>query len=169
LNGRVALSLPVGSLLSPLGSDRLELGASGEWGPQDWATTNDGALWFAGLDLQYLSANFNIKAQAMQGKAPGRPEDRAWRLDLRTSGYAEVDWQFLPFLGALARAERRDALVTLGTERAYVTKQYRFTGGLRVVFNAHVVAKLEYLVNREYGGIPQINNDIFTSSLVLAY
>jgi hypothetical protein len=169
LNGRVALSLPVGSLISPLGADRLEIGGSGEWGPQDWATTNEGTLWFAGVDLQYLSANFNIKAQVMEGKAPGRPEDRAWRIDLKPSGYAEIDWQFLPFLGALVRAERRDALVALGTERAYVTKQYRFTGGLRIVFNPHVVAKLEYLVNREYGGLPQIRNDIFTSSLVLAY
>lgn len=169
LNGRLAVSIPIGELLWGLSGDRLEIGGSGEWGPQDWATTNGGALWFAGVDLQYLAANFNLKVQAMQGKAPGRPEDRAWRLDLDTSGYAEITWQFFPFLGALARAERREAVVTLGTERAYVTKQYRFTGGLRVVFNEHIVAKLEYLHNREYGGLPQINNDIFTSSLVLAY
>jgi hypothetical protein len=169
LNGRLALSIPVGELITHLGGSRLELGGSAEWGPQDWATTNNGDLWLAGVDLQYLSADINLKAQVMRGKAPGRVEDRAWRLDLHDSGYVELDWQFLPFLGVLLRGERRDALVTLGMERLYLTKQYRYTAGLRVVFNPHVVAKLEYLHNQEYGGVPQINNDIFTSSLVLSY
>jgi hypothetical protein len=169
LNGRLAISLPLGDLLSRLGGDRLEIGGSGEWGPQDWATTNDGDLWMAGVDLQYLAADFNLKAQAMRGRAPGRPEDKAWRLELHDSGYVEIDWQCFSFLGLLARAELRDALVTFGMERLYVTKQYRYTGGLRVVFNPHIVAKLEYLHNQEYGGLPQINNDIFTSSLVLSY
>ena len=169
LNGRLALSIPVGELLTRLGGAHLELGGSAEWGPQDWASTNDGDLWLAGVDLQYLSANVNLKAQIMRGKAPGRVEDRAWRLDLHDSGYVELDWQFLPFLGVLVRAERRDAVVTLGMERLYLTKQYRYTGGLRVVFNPHVVAKAEYLHNQEYGGIPQFNNDVFTTSLVLSY
>jgi len=29
--------------------------------------------------------------------------------------------------------------------------------------------KVEYLHNQEYGGIEQFDNDVFTSSLVLAY
>jgi hypothetical protein len=169
LNGRLALSIPIGDLVGRLVGDRLELGASGEWGPQDWATTNDGDLWLGGVDLQYLSANFALKAQVMRGKAPGRPEDRAWTLDLRPSGYVELDWQLLSYLGILLRAEQRDATVTLGLERLYLTKVHRFTGGLRVVFNPHVALKLEYLYNREYGDIPQIRNDVFTSSLVLMY
>jgi hypothetical protein len=35
-----------------------------------------------------------------------------------------------------------------------------------VVFSERVVLKAEYLHNGEYGGIPQISNDVFTSSLV---
>jgi hypothetical protein len=31
------------------------------------------------------------------------------------------------------------------------------------------VAKVEYLHNGEYGGVPQIQNDVFTSSLLLMY
>jgi hypothetical protein len=32
-----------------------------------------------------------------------------------------------------------------------------------------MMVKVEYLHNQEYGGIPEFTNDIFTSSLVLAY
>jgi hypothetical protein len=38
-----------------------------------------------------------------------------------------------------------------------------------VIFNPHVALKLEYLHNREYGRIDQFRNDVFTSSLVLAF
>ena len=45
----------------------------------------------------------------------------------------------------------------------------RFTGGIRVVFGPRVWLKAEYLVNREFGGVQEFRNDIFTSSLVLGY
>jgi hypothetical protein len=147
----------------------LEVGGSGEWGSQDWATDNSGKIWFAGLDFQYLSANFMLKAQAMRGGAPGTVDDVAWHLTLHTSGYVELDWMALPFLGFIGRAEMRDAFVALGTNRAYLTKEQRFTGGVRVVFSPHIVLKSEYLWNREYGGIQQFENNIFTNSLVLAF
>jgi hypothetical protein len=167
LNGRLAVSIPVGTLLR--NDDRLEIGASGEWGPQDRATNNAGKMWFAGLDLQYLGVNYALKAQVMQGKAPGLAEEGVWGLDLKTSGYVEVNWQALARVGFLVRAEIRDAIVTLGTERIYITKQARFTGGLRLVFNPHIAMKAEYLHNAEYGGIPSFLDDIFTSSLVLSF
>lgn len=169
LNGRVAIALPIGEMIPALAGHRLEIGGSGEWGPQDRATDNGGDIWFLGADLQYLTADFALKAQFIRGHAPGRPDERVWGLDLHSSGYVEVDWQFLPFLGAYGRAEMRDAFVTLGLERAYVTKQARFTGGLRVVFSPRVVLKAEYYTNRQLDDIPQFKADMFTSSLVLAY
>jgi len=162
LNGRVAVSIPIAA-------QRLEIGGSGEWGPQDRASNNAGKMWFAGLDLQFLGVNYALKAQVMQGKAPGRPEEGVWGLDLKTSGYVEFDWQVVGRFGFLVRAEIRDAIVTLGTERIYITKQARFTGGLRLVFNPHIAMKAEYLHNVEYGGIPSFLDDIFTSSLVLSF
>ena len=60
-------------------------------------------------------------------------------------------------LGVVARAEARDAFVHLAQERAYLTKEMRFTGGLRFVFSANVVLKAEYLHNREYGGIQRVH------------
>jgi hypothetical protein len=178
LNGRLALNIPIGDFAGLLAGHHLELGASGEWGPQDWASDTSGNVWFAGVDLQYLSANFMIKAQGIRGHAPGAATDSqcradatncAWHLDLRTSGYVEIDWQIFGWLGVMGRAERRDAFVALGMNRLYLTKEERLTGAIRIVFSPHIILKAEYLWNHEYGGIQQFENNILTSSLVLAF
>jgi hypothetical protein len=169
LNGRAAISLPVGHLWR--NDDRLEIGLSGEWGPQDRATDNGGKIWFEGIDLQYLNANFAFKAQIMRGGAPGLPDAAlgVYGLQLHPSGYGELDWQVLPQFGFTLRTALRNAVVTLGTDRIYITKEIQYTVGARVVFNSHIVAKLEYLHNQEYDGVPEFLDDIFTSSLVLAF
>jgi hypothetical protein len=169
MNGRLALSVPIGDLVPGLAGHRIELGASGEWGTQDWGTDHSGKIWFAGLDFQYLSANFMIKAQAIRGGAPGTADETAWHLALRNSGYVEVDYQATGVFGFMGRAEMRDAFVSLGTNRAYLTKGQRFTGGVHLVLSPHIILKAEYLWNREFGGIPQFENNVFTSSLVLAF
>lgn len=169
LNGRIAVSIPVGLLARGVAGDKLELGGSGEWGPQDWASDNSGKIWFVGADLQYLSTNFTFKAQVMKGKAPGTSDGTAWKLDLHTSGYVEFNWQIHPLFGVLGRLEQRDAFVGQGLVRAYLTKERRGTVGARVVLNPHIMLKVEYLKNWEYGGIEEFQNDIFTSSLVLAF
>jgi hypothetical protein len=168
LNGRAAIGVPL-SGLAALEGDRLELGISGEWGAQDNDTRSDREIWFAGADLQYLSTNFALKAQVMTGEAPGNVEEAVWALDLSPSGYVELDWQAHARLGLLLRADMRDALVSLGSERVYLTKQARLTGGLRWLFNPHVIAKAEYYHNQELGDIEQFDNDMFTSSLLLVY
>jgi hypothetical protein len=169
VTGRVAVSVPVGNLARFIAGDRLELGVSGEWGPQDFAIDNKGDMLFVGADLQYLGTGFNIKAQVMRGEAPGSEVSRAFGLKLNNSGYVELNWLVLARVGLMARAEARDAVVTLGNERAYITKSARLTGGLRFVLSSNIVLKAEYLHNREYGGIRSFKNDVFTSSLVLAY
>jgi hypothetical protein len=62
-----------------------------------------------------------------------------------------------------------DSLSGIGADRLYVTKSWRATGGARAVINEHIVLKAEYLHNGEYGRVPQIANDVFTSSLLLIY
>jgi len=176
LSGRAAIAIPVGHLLR--NDDKLEIGFSGEWGPQDRATDNSGKIWFEGVDLQYLNANFTLKGQVMRGAAPGLAESSAgvYGLKLNMSGFVEADWMVLPRLGFMGRAALRDAIVTLGDPaqtasetRIYITKQVQYTAGMRVVFNSHIVAKLEYLHNQEYGHVPSFQDDIFTSSLVLGF
>jgi hypothetical protein len=167
LNGRAAVSVPVGDLWG--GEDRLEIGLSYEWGPQDRATNNAGKMWFEGIDAQLLGVSYAIKAQIMRGGAPGRPEEGVYGLNLEPSGYVEGNWQILPILGVLGRFELRDAVVALGTDRLYITKERRYTAGVRVVLSPHIVAKAEYLHNQEYAGIKEFLNDVFTTSLVLAF
>jgi hypothetical protein len=115
--------------------------------------------------------NLQIKGQLIEGRSPGNPDPMAgvWGLHLNLSGYLEVDWQVLAQFGIYARIENRDAIVTLGDERIYVTKERRVTSGVRVVVNSHMVVKGEYLHNEEYGGINEFDNDIATSSLVLFF
>jgi hypothetical protein len=168
LTGRVALSVPLDGI-EALRGDRIELGASGEWGAQDDDTRSDREVWFVGADLEYQSTNFSIKAQVMRGEAPGTIDETIWALDLSPSGYLEFDWQAHSRLGLLLRADLRDAFVHLGGERAYVTNQARFTGGLRWLFNPHIIAKAEYYHNQELGDVEPFDNDMFTSSLLLAY
>ena len=43
------------------------------------------------------------------------------------------------------------------------------TAGARWLFNPHVIVKAEYYHNHELGGLEQLDNDMFTSSLLLSY
>ncbi len=111
---------------------------------------------------------------------------RVYGLDLRMSGYVQATAMLTRIFGALLRAELRDALVWLGdptlqaptptnpaptptADRLYVTKSWRVTVGMRAVITERLVAKVEYLHNGEYGGVPSIPNDVFTSSVVMSY
>lgn len=170
VSGRLALH-------PPLPVD-VELGASGSWGSQDRARTSDQAMWFYGADLQVHVSTLDLKAQYLRGKAPGNPMGDVYGLDLHGGAYAELNWMVTPLFGVLGRGEYRDALVWLDTNsatptdplvgnRLYVTKSWRATGGLRFAFSDRVILKAEYLWNGEYGGLPQIKNNVFTTSLVL--
>jgi hypothetical protein len=150
----------------------LELGVSGSWGSQDRARSSDGIMWFYGADLQLRAKTVEVKAQWLKGQAPGAPVDDVYGLNLHGGGYAEIDWMVTPLLGVMGRGEYRDALVWLDVgepagNRLYITKSWRATGGLRFVLSDRVILKAEYLDNGEYGGIPQIKNNVFTTSLLL--
>jgi hypothetical protein len=147
----------------------LEIGGSGEVGPQDRARDGTGLFWLAGADIEYSRAGFALRAEALKGKAPGSDIDQAYGLNLHGAGYLELNWMFLPMLGVLARGEIRDAFVFLSNQRAYVTKSWRATGGLRWVITENFILKAEYLHNGEYGAIPQIKNDVFTSSFIMQF
>jgi hypothetical protein len=156
-----------------------EVGASGSWGAQDRAFDSRNSLWFAGLDALVHVGRLDLKAQWLIGRGKGETDrlyeeaHRPYGLHLSTGAYLEGDLMLTPWLGVLARGELRDARVWLGDpdapgggERLYITKSWRVTGGLRLVFNARTILKAEYLKNGEYGGVPTIPNDVFTSSLV---
>ena len=165
-SGRLALRPPL-----PI---ETEVGFSGSYGAQDRARSSNGAMWFFGIDLQMHAGRVDLKGQVLTGAAPGDPIDDVYGLKLHKGGYLEMDWMLTPVIGIIGRGEFRDAFVWLGdpnapggANRAYLTKSWRGTGGLRFAFSDRVVLKAEYLHNGEYGGIPQIKNDVFTTSLLL--
>ena len=158
-----------------------ELGVSGEYGPQDHALDSSEPLWFAGVDLQAHLGALELKGQWLVGRGKGEglaiydDPHRPFGLRLNNGAYLAGDLMLTPVFGVLARGELRDARVWLGApgpdtgERLYITKGWRAVGGVRAAFNEHITLKAEYLHNGEYGGIPQIRDDVFTSSLVLVF
>jgi hypothetical protein len=147
----------------------IEIGASGSVGPQDRATDTAELMWFYGFDLLAHRGRFDVKGQWMTGHAAGKPSQGVYGLDLNQGGYLELDVMLTPSLGVLGRGEYRDAFVWLADQRAYLTKSWRATVGLRWVLTSRAVLKAEYLQNGEYGGIPNIANNIFTTSLVMGF
>lgn len=162
LSGRAALRIPIGS-----GS--LEVGPSGSWGTQDGVPDGGGKMWFVGADMELDLTRLIVKAQWLRGKAPGNELTMAYSLDLKQGGYAEADIIITPIIGVLGRAEFRDALVQQSTERLYITKNWRATAGLRLIFNPNAILKAEYSHNGEYGGTPSIPDDVITTSAVMAF
>ena len=103
--------------------------------PQDRATDNAGKMWFAGVDLQYLG----VELRASRGSS-SRARRPATRTDRGRLGPAPQPVRATSSStgscsrssASYARVENRDALVTLGNERIYITKEWRATGGVRV-------------------------------------
>jgi hypothetical protein len=169
----------------PLPMLDLEIGLSGEYGAQDKALDSLDPLWFWGVDLLGHIGPVDIKGQFLRGHSDGErvdriydPNHRPYGLDLNNGGYLELDWMITPVIGVYGRGDFRDAIVWLGNpdsltdtgnDRLYITKSWRATGGIHAAISEHIVLKAEYLHNGEYGRIPEIANDVFTSSLLLIY
>jgi hypothetical protein len=163
----------------------LEIGVSGEYGAQDHALDSIESLWFAGVDVQAHLGTLELKGQWLMGRGTGEglamydDPHRPFGLRLNSGAYLEGDLMLTPVIGVLARGELRDARVWLGQpstpehpstgERLYLTKGWRAVVGVRAAFNEHITLKAECLHNGEYGGVPQIRDDVFTSSLVLVF
>jgi hypothetical protein len=158
-SGRLAIRLPLS----------IEIGASGSIGPQDRATDTAHLMWFYGFDLMAHWGPVDVKGQWMKGHSDGEAAQSVYGLDLHQGAYLEVDAMLTSSFGVLGRGEFRDAFVWLSDQRAYVTKSWRATGGVRWVLTTRAVLKAEYLHNGEYDGVPNIANDIFTSSLVMGF
>ncbi len=157
------------SVRVPLGIGTFEVGPSGQWGTQDGTPDGADAMWTIGIDAELEAERFAVKAQWLKAKAPGNEVTKAYRLDLKNGGYVEANVILTPIIGLLARAEFRDAEVQEGMERLYITKNYRGTAGVRLIFNPNAILKAEYSHNGEYGGMPGIPDDVVTTSAVMAF
>jgi hypothetical protein len=158
-SARLAIRLPLS----------IEIGASGSVGPQDRATDTEHLMWFYGFDLMAHWGPVDVKGQWMKGHSDGEAAQGVYGLDLHQGAYLEVDAMLTSSFGVLGRGEFRDAFVWLSDQRAYLTKVWRATGGVRWVLTSRAVFKAEYLYNGEYDGIPNIADNVFTTSLVMGF
>ncbi|HEX3902137.1 MAG TPA: hypothetical protein VH853_04750 [Polyangia bacterium] len=161
------------SLHPPLPLD-MELGTSASYGPQDRSPNDAGKMWFWGVDYQLHLRRADLRAEYLRGSSPGDPVNGVYGLHLYGGGYVELVAYLQAHFGLIGRIEYRDAFIWLGdpnapggADRAYLTKGWRATGGVHVNFTDRIILKAEYLHNGEYGGVPQIKDDVFTTSLVL--
>src|SRR4029078_3518268 len=110
-----------------------------------------------------------LKGQWMTGHAAGEAAQGVYGLDLHQGAYLELDAMVTCSFGVVGRGEFRDAFVWLGDQRAYITKVWRATMGVRWVLTPRAVFKAEHLVNGEYGGRPTVPDNVFTTSLVMGF
>lgn len=157
-SGRVSLALPL-----PIA---VEVGASGAVGAQDGQSSDAKVQWTAGADLRVAAGDFVFKGEFLRGHADGGGIDQSARLHV-TGWYGEGTWQILPWLGVLARLDRRKADL-LAFPNLYLTDLLRSTTALRFDITYNMIAKLEYLHIIEVTG-PSLPDDVFTSSFILKF
>ena len=162
LSGRAAVRLPVGD-------GTFEIGASGQYGIQDGAPDGAEAMFFYGAEAELELTRLALRAAWLQGQAPGDRVSMTYALDLKQSAYVETNYLVTSLIGVLGRVELRDAEVSESMERLYITKNWRATAGVRLVLSPNATIKAEYLHNRTYGGVPEIPDDVVTTSAVMAF
>jgi len=155
-SGRVAFKLPL-----PF---TLELGASGVYGAKG-PDAADPYRQF-GFDALLRSGDLTVRAEWLKAESNRhRVPDVPW-LHAK-GGYVEASYQALPWVGAYLRADFRDALLRADTN-LYITDDARGTAGLRFDLSPNVIGKVEYLHIKERRG-PELNDDVFTSSLIFKF
>jgi hypothetical protein len=151
-----------------------EVGASGAFGAQDFQPADDIYQWHLGADAHLDWHDLDISAELVRGRAPGLTEagepacGLAACLDYK-GAYGQIGYRATNWVTPYARVDWRSAVHQSGASFVYVSDVARATAGLRVELGAHTVLKAEYTVNRELGRVPEIANDIFTSSMVVRY
>ena len=143
-----------------------EIGFSGEIGAQDEQPSNTLTQWLLGADLRVAAGDFTFRGEILRGHADGGGVDQAPRLHV-TGWYGEGQYQILPWLGVLARVDRRKADL-MALPNLYLTDLMRVTAGLRFDISWNFVAKLEYLHLMEVTG-PELKDDVFTSSVLFKF
>ncbi len=159
---------------------KVEVGASGAWGAQDFQPDDDVYQWHWGADVHAEIKDFEFTGEIVHGRAKGKTTPGMPKCDLApclkyTGAYAQTAYRltntFVPYL----RIDWRDAYHWSGASFVYLSELGRLTVGLRAEIGTRVIAKIEATKNREMNDsdglvpVPQIPNDVLTSSLVIKY
>ena len=159
---------------------QLKLGLSGLYGPRNdqHATTARQMGWAAdaratafGLSLSGEFLRLIDERGPAEGKVTGQGTGELASGFLVWGGWGRLaytlPWKTAPLTGitVYGRYDRRHAKFEGYTE----VQTDRFTAGLRIDLWDIVALKLEALFNRELGGAPTVDNDVFTSSAVFTW
>lgn len=161
---------------------KLEIGASGAFGAQDFQPSDSVYQWHWGFDAHLEVGDLEATAEYVHGKANGQtstptltmpatppPCDLAPCIDY-TGAYGLVGYHATNTVIPYARVDWRDALHESGASFVYISKILRATAGVRFEIGAHLIVKAEVTTVRELNpGVPQIPDDIITSSVVVKY
>lgn len=164
VGGRLSWDLPL--------FDHLEIGASGAIGAQDFQSENDALQRHFGFDLLIEAENFQLSGEFVRGEVEGR-DDPAISAPCALApcltyqgGYAQLGYRannwFIPYI----RGDVRDALLESGASFVYISKDVRGTLGARFEPFPKLILKGEYTLNREFGDVPEFDNDVVTTSVV---
>ncbi len=159
---------------------QLKLGASGLYGPRNDQLSRGAMQRAVGGDLRLLWKGVQLAGELLSlhddqspiaAKLTGQgPAELASQFDV-LGGWVRLGWT-LPFkleqltgVTLYGRWDRRhghfEGFPALDTDR--------FTLGVQLALYEAVLLKAEYLFNRELKGAPVVDNDVFTSSLVVTW
>jgi hypothetical protein len=160
-------------------ASKLELGASGAWGAQDFQPRNGVYQWHIGADLHAELGDLELTAEVVRGRARGETSMGGPRCDVAPclryrGGYLLAAYRVTNVFVPYVRVDNRDAMHWAGASFVYISTTTRLTVGLRAELGARVIVKAEGTLNREIDvdgedRIPVIPNDVFTTSLVIKY
>ena len=154
------------------GAVLLEIGVSGAFGAQDAQPEADTMQWQVDADLNFVWEDLELRAEYTRGEAEGKREtvDCDLAQCLRFQGaYGELSYRLTNWLGLFGRVDWRDADHRAGQDFLYVVDILRVTAGPRIEIDRFAIIKAEYVLNQELLGRPVIENDVFTTSLVLVF
>jgi len=143
-----------------------EIGVSGLVGAQDLQAAENMYGWQVGADLHLVVGDFHLRAEYLHVVQQGGGVTASPMLD-GNGMYAELTYQFLPWLGAVARVDFRRATLK-ALPNLYLGDDLRVTAGLRFDIAFNLIAKAEYVRVQELSG-PEIDDDVFTTSIIVRY
>ncbi len=166
VSSRISYKFPVGA--------GLEIGASVAFGAQDFQPADDVYQWHYGFDAHMEIRGLDITGEFVQGAADGKSEPGMPQCGVAPclhykGAYGLIGYRALNWLMPYVRVDWRDALHQSGASFVYITDIVRLTGGERLELGTNVILKAEYVWDRKLGRLPQFDDDIFTSSLVVKF
>ncbi len=158
---------------------QLKLGVSGLYGPRNDQTSLNANQWAIAGDLRATFYGVTLSGELLRlGESRGSP------LKMTNQGNAELASAFnvlggwvrlsytLPYsnetisqLSVYGRYDRREGAF----EGIPLVKTSRWTVGIKAVLADMVALKAEVLLNREHAGATEVDNDVFTSSVVFSF